>query len=161
MINTILAIDLGTQMGWALYTKGQPVISGSMSLKPSRFSGGGERYLRFLKFLEATHDMFKVDMVVYEEVRRHSSTDAAHVYGSFMGHLSSWCEGKTPTIPYSSIPVGTIKKHATGKGNASKEMMIEAAIALGYKPADDNEADALMLLHTVCDSYSILLPRRV
>ena len=45
------------------------------------------------------------------------------------------------------IPVGTIKKHATGKGNASKEMMIEAARKkLGYKDDDDNEADALWIL---------------
>lgn len=45
------------------------------------------------------------------------------------------------------IPVGTIKKHATGKGNASKDEMIEAMKARGHSPADDNEADALALLH--------------
>jgi Holliday junction resolvasome RuvABC endonuclease subunit len=42
--------------------------------------------------------------------------------------------------------VGTIKKHATGKGNASKEEMIAAARAKGFNPTDDNQADALMLL---------------
>jgi Holliday junction resolvasome RuvABC endonuclease subunit len=43
--------------------------------------------------------------------------------------------------------VGTIKRHATGKGNASKEAMIAAACARGYSPADDNEADAIAILH--------------
>ena len=44
-----------------------------------------------------------------------------------------------------------IKKHATGKGNASKPMMIEAARnKLGYTGADDNEADALWILD-LCD----------
>lgn len=44
------------------------------------------------------------------------------------------------------MPVGAIKKHATGKGNANKEQMVEAVRALGFHPADDNEADAIALL---------------
>ena len=43
--------------------------------------------------------------------------------------------------------MGTIKKHATGKGNANKAAMIATMQALGFQPADDNEADALALLH--------------
>ena len=38
-----------------------------------------------------------------------------------------------------------IKKFATGKGNANKQAMVDAAIALGYDPEDDNEADAIHL----------------
>lgn len=44
------------------------------------------------------------------------------------------------------MPVGTIKRHATGRGNANKEAMMAAIRALGHQPADDNEADALALL---------------
>ena len=43
--------------------------------------------------------------------------------------------------------MGTIKKHATGKGNAGKDDMIKAMQALGHPVTDDNEADALALLH--------------
>ena len=39
----------------------------------------------------------------------------------------------------------TLKKWATGKGNASKKKMINKAIKLGFKPIDDNEADAFHL----------------
>lgn len=49
-------------------------------------------------------------------------------------------------IPYSGVPVGTIKRHATGKGNAGKDQVIAAMRALGHRPGDDNEADALALL---------------
>ncbi|OSM04468.1 hypothetical protein MAIT1_05308 [Magnetofaba australis IT-1] len=42
---------------------------------------------------------------------------------------------------------GDDKKHATGKGNASKAQVIHAMKRLGHTPADDNEADALALLH--------------
>jgi hypothetical protein len=47
----------------------------------------------------------------------------------------------------SGVPVGTIKRHVTGKGSASKEAVIAAVRALGHDPVDDNEADALALLH--------------
>ena len=77
-------------------------------------------------------------------VIEHLGVDAAHAYGGFMAHLTAWCEHHQ--IPYQGIPVGTIKKHATGKGNASKDEMIAAARQLGHSPADDNEADALALL---------------
>ncbi|WP_445811149.1 hypothetical protein [Yoonia sp.] len=45
------------------------------------------------------------------------------------------------------MPVGTIKRHATGHGNAPKQAMIAAARARGYRPADDNEADAIAILY--------------
>ena len=44
-------------------------------------------------------------------------------------------------------PVGTIKKFATGNGRAGKPLIIAAARSWGFEPADDNEADALALLH--------------
>jgi Holliday junction resolvasome RuvABC endonuclease subunit len=81
----------------------------------------------------------------FEEVRRHASTDASHVYGGFLGLLTAFAEHHQ--IPYQGVPVGTIKKHATGKGNANKDAMVAAMRALGHQPADDNEADALALLH--------------
>jgi Holliday junction resolvasome RuvABC endonuclease subunit len=141
----ILALDLGTITGWALSVGHCPITSGTVSFKPSRYEGGGLRYLRFHGWLHQIRDLSRgIDRVYFEEVRRHSSTDAAHVYGGFLSHLSSWCENHT--IPYQGVPVGTIKKHVTGKGNANKEAVINAVKALGYHPNDDNEADALSLL---------------
>jgi Holliday junction resolvasome RuvABC endonuclease subunit len=61
-----------------------------------------------------------------------------------MGQLEAWAEHKK--IPYAGVPVGTIKKHVTGKGNVSKEEVIRAVMDRGYTPMDDNEADALALL---------------
>lgn len=89
----------------------------------------------------------QIDAVYFEEVRRHVGTDAAHVYGGFVATLTAWCENNQ--IPYEGIPVGTIKKAATGRGNASKEEMIQAMRAKGHNPKDDNEADALAILHLV------------
>lgn len=140
----ILALDLGTTMGWALRNAGV-IQHGFISFKGHRYEGGGMRYLRFGRWLSEVATSAEVSAVYFEEVRRHAGVDAAHVYGGLLATLTAWCESRD--IPYQGVPVGTIKRHATGKGNASKEQVIAAMRALGHPVADDNEADALALLH--------------
>jgi Holliday junction resolvasome RuvABC endonuclease subunit len=143
--SAIQALDLGTCTGWAMLTMSGQVVSGTHDFRPRRFEGGGMRYLRFMEWLTelATH-AHGIRRVVFEEVRRHAGTDAAHVYGGFLATLASWCEEHG--IPYEGVPVGTIKRHVTGKGNASKQAVIAAIKARGFNPVDDNEADALAIL---------------
>lgn len=141
----MLALDLGTTTGWALHGIDGLITSGTVSFRPGRFDGGGMRYLRFTNWLtEIDRLSGPVAAIWFEEVRRHAATDAAHVYGGLMATLTTWAELRG--IPYEGVPVGTIKRHATGKGNAPKEAMIAAARARGFSPADDNEADAIAIL---------------
>lgn len=142
---TILALDLGTSMGWAMSSPKNGIVSGTMSFRPGRYEGGGMRYLRFRLWLNEIHARtVSIDAIYFEEVRRHSGTDAAHIYGGFLAHLSSWCEAEM--VAYQGVPVGTIKRFIAGKGNADKQAVIAAVHARGFTPADDNEADALAIL---------------
>ena len=165
-MKSILSLDLGTTTGWALRSRDGSIVSGSQSFKPQRFEGGGMRYLRFTRWLTeiavaGNSNLFRddaervndtlLDQIVFEEVRNHAGVDAAHAYGGFSTHLASFAERHA--IPYEGVPVGTIKKHATGKGNAGKPLMMAAMQELGYKPVDDNEADALALLHYAIERY--------
>ncbi|ACI97506.1 hypothetical protein [Rhodospirillum centenum] len=141
----VLALDLGSTMGWALRSADGAIVSGTEAFRQDRWSGGGMRYLRFRRWLGEVATMTGgLGLVVYEEVRRHVGTDAAHVYGGFLATLTAWCEDRG--IAYEGVPVGTIKRFATGKGNAGKDAVIAAVRARGFQPADDNEADALALL---------------
>lgn len=149
--STILALDLGTTTGWALRGHDGLITTGTASFKPGRYDGGGMRYLRFTNWLtELDRLSGPISAIWFEEVRRHAGTDAAHVYGGLMASLTSW--GELRGIPYEGVPVGTIKRHATGHGNAPKHAMIAAAHARGYRPADDNEADAIAILHWALES---------
>ncbi len=144
-MSSILALDLGTTTGWALRTADGQTISGTQSFKPGRYEGGGMRFLRFRAWLAEVHTSAgTIGAVYFEEVRRHAGVDEAHVHGGLMATLTAWCEGQG--IPYAGVPVGTIKKHATRKGNADKAVMVAAMKAKGFDPVDDNEADALALL---------------
>jgi hypothetical protein len=121
------------------------IASGVTEFRPGRFEGGGMAFLRFERFLaDASEASGPFSVVVFEEVRAHAGTLAAQVYGGFLAHLTAWCERHA--APYLGVPVATIKRHVTGKGNASKEEVIAAIRARGHSPADDNEADALAVL---------------
>ena len=150
-MHNLLALDLGTKCGYAFGTADRLfMVSGVWKLHQDRFAGGGMRYLRFRQRLEEMLAVQPISEVVFEEVRRHAATDAAHVYGGLMATLTAWCEQNN--IPYQGVPVGTIKKFATGKGNASKDDVIAAVRGWGYEPESDDEADALALFHLHTDT---------
>ena len=63
-------------------------------------------------------------------------------------------------IRYVVLSPSTIKKLATGKGNAAKPaVLVEAVKRLGYDGSDDNESDAMWLLEAALQHYE--LPERV
>lgn len=140
----ILAIDPGTRCGWAVrYAVGME--SGTWDLGAKRFEGGGMRFVRLRAYLTELLDKVKPDVVVVEEIHRHMGADAAHLYGAIVGLIQEECERREPKVPYSSVHWATVKKLATGKGNAKKDAMLAAANArwqLQLGPKDENEADA-------------------
>lgn len=173
----ILVLDLGTNTGWALQDAAGIITSGNVSFKQNRFEGGGMVFLKFRRWLtemknncgsneikdsKGTINKFghtydssaRINAVYFEEVRAHKGVNAAHKYGGFLGQLTAWCEHHE--IAYQGIPVGTIKKHITGRGNASKEKVVEAVRKKGFAPKDDNEADAIALLDYVLNKYGII-----
>lgn len=137
----ILALDLGTRTGYA-WRRGDRIEHGFIDFKTKRMESPGMRYVRFKQWLNRYSP--NIENIVFEEVRRHIGTTAAHVYGGFLSHLTAFCAENE--IEYVGVPVGTIKKFATGKGNANKNMMILAARKAGRDIVDDNEADAYWIL---------------
>jgi Holliday junction resolvasome RuvABC endonuclease subunit len=145
VLTAALALDLGQHTGWALRTADGLITSGTLQFRPSRFEGGGMVFLRFRAWLQELDETAGgIGAVFFEEVARHLGTAASHAYGGYVAHLTAWAEALK--VPYEGIPVGTIKRHVTGRGNAGKVEVIAAMRARGFAPADDNEADALALL---------------
>jgi len=146
-------------MGYAFTDSGKVEVhqSGVWDLKPRRHEGGGMRYLRVRRNLEAllvSEQIGDRSAVFYEEVRGHKGTDAAHIYGGIVATIASVCEELG--VPYQGIPVGTIKKRATGKGNASKHSMVRAAhhewMIDGFEGLiSEDEADAMWVLQCGLD----------
>lgn len=144
----VLALDLGNRCGWSLFDTGQHIGSGVWTLQSDRqrrFEGAGMKWLRLGLCLDEILRTRLPQKVAVEEVRAHAGTDAAHAYGGALATVTMWCERHG--IPYEGIPVATVKRHATGKGNAKKDAMLAAARARWsfLTIEDDNHADALWI----------------
>ena len=134
----ILALDIATKTGWCTETS-----SGVWDFnKQKRGDSYGMRLIRFKSSVREILELEKIDIVVYERPAGMFKSSII-VASEMIGVLIALCEERQ--IQYTAYSATEIKKFATGKGNAKKEDMIKAAIALGFNPADDNEADAIHL----------------
>lgn len=138
----ILALDLGTKTGWALWRDGL-VLSGVQDFSLKRGDGKGMRFVYFERWMA---DMLAgVTLVAWEQAHNRGGA-ATEILNGFVCYTKALCDVRN--IPYTSVHSATLKKHATGSGRADKAKMIGAAGDrwAGQDIADDNQADALCLL---------------
>ena len=140
-----LGLDLGTHTGFAFLTterdRGMTMVSGAWDCSFKR--GHDSPSLRFAKFGESLGRWLELspDYCFYELVRFHRGVQAGHIYGGFLAQMQAQCDEYG--VPFVGLSVQEIKKHMTGKGNASKDQMVEAAKSRGYDPQSEDEADAI------------------
>jgi Holliday junction resolvasome RuvABC endonuclease subunit len=141
---TICALDLATKTGYASSASGI-VTSGVFCCASKPKEPWGAKFLRFRGWLRDWLEQEKPDALAYEEVRRWSSGDAAKAYCGLRAVMLMECYIRS--IPVEGYAVGTIKKPFTGKGNATKQEMIdEACRRYGNHITSDDESDALAIM---------------
>lgn len=138
-----LALDLGTALGFALVCKDGKIKHGAREFSPK--NGRGQRWESFRIWLAETIHENGIQHIAYEDVKRHSGTIAAHVYGGFLAVVEMIADRYSVTMH--AYGVGAIKSNWAGDGRADKETMVKMALARGLKTRDDNTADALAILN--------------
>lgn len=147
----VLALDLATTTGWALYAA-NVLTSGSQCF--ARYAGSksraaehvGEPFAKFGRWVRERIREDKPEVIVYEEVRRWSGASAAHCFGGYRGML--FAQAAIAGVRLVGYSPSEVKKFWTGKGNAKKPAMIAATLArVGISAVDDNESDAIALLY--------------
>ena len=133
----ILALDIATTTGWKTETS-----SGVWKLKQKKDDSTGMKLVRLKSYLKELITLEKIDIVVYERPAGMFKS-AIITESELIGVVLLLCEELS--LQCTAYSATEIKKFATGKGNAKKQDMIDAAVALGYNPEDDNEADAIHL----------------
>lgn len=138
-LNNVVALDVATKTGWASRHG-----SGVWDFAAKRDESKGMRLIRFRSKLKEMHSTDPIDVVVFERSAGRNQS-AVIVQSELHGVLKHFCEENS--IPYRAYSAGEIKKHATGKGNANKSKMVEAAKERfdHLDIIDDNHADALWL----------------
>jgi Holliday junction resolvasome RuvABC endonuclease subunit len=140
----LLALDVATTTGWAMLKDGL-ISSGFVKFKGDCH---GEKLHAFRNWLTETKSKFnEPPFIFFEESKgRHSSMKASQVLNGLRGVLLEW--SVSHDLGYIAVTASELKKATTGSGNADKRSMIAAVHLLGYPSVyDDNEADALALLH--------------
>jgi hypothetical protein len=177
-----LGIDIGTLTGVSLtyfdpavaWLPGErPIYSGQLDLSVGDFDSGAIRYVRLRQFLTKidpdlvmfedaayfTKENFGPKPTVHQVIAR--TARPIELLGSLKATIGTWCEERD--IPCVGFSIQAIKKRATAKGNANKEMVIRAAneeFGSGLEVEDyektgvDNIADSLYCLVLGLEMYS-------
>lgn len=147
----ILGIDPGSHTGWCLMKNGKVYESGVQDFSKRKGESNGATYLRFRSWLNSLLSSYPIKIVVYEYTFSRSQA-ASEILTNLRGRIQEECSALS--VEFAAVPATTLKKWATGKGNADKDQMMARAVAyLGRPPIDDNEADAVMVSAWGCEEY--------
>jgi len=145
-VSNLLALDLGTTMGWAV-VRGGMLTSGVERFPQREHAHPGSRLQGFVAWLDAMKRKHPgIDRIVYERapLAAFRSEEAARVHaqleGLLLAHCAEW------DIVVEAIHPVTLKRLVTGSSKADKQMML-SAVRMQYKGiTDHNEADAVALV---------------
>jgi Holliday junction resolvasome RuvABC endonuclease subunit len=153
-INTsILALDLANHTGYAVRRRDGKILHGVENFSPRASWSPGQRWQRFRSWLAETIVAHNINAIAYEVVIQggslkgggHKSGTAGDVYGGFKAVMEMVADSHRLEIH--PVYVATVKKTWTGNHQAKKPDMVAQAKARGFRVEDDNEADALAILH--------------
>jgi Holliday junction resolvasome RuvABC endonuclease subunit len=138
----VLALDIATKTGFATST-----ASGVWNLTPKKDESKGMRLIRFRTKLREMIQHHGFRLIVFEGAAVFSK-HPNFVGAEMIGVCKLACEELG--VDYMAYVPATIKKWATGNGHAGKPLMVKTARERwDMQSNDDNEADALAILHFV------------
>lgn len=150
----ILALDCATKTGWCLLDEAGKIIeSGVQSFDKRRGESNGLVFLRFRNWIAKLIEFRPggAQLLVYERAHMRGGAATELCVGLQTRVQEAAAEREIEALP---IPSTTLKKWATGSGQAKKIDMIRVASKhLGRPPIDDNEADAVLLAMYAYSEY--------
>ena len=139
----ILALDCAICTGFATLIDGN-IRSGVLHTRERTNESAGMKYLRFDAWLAEIHAIGHFDVIYYEKPHGLQGNAVESMNGFITGIHRFAAKSN---VEYKAVSPSTIKKFATGKGNAGKpEVKAWFERTIGRAPVDDNEADATALL---------------
>ena len=145
----ILALDCASKTGWAYKGPGQ-IVYGVQDFTKRRGESNGMVYLKLVGWLEK--NFCDANVIYYEQP--HQRGGGTSLLIGMVSHVESWATSHG--IEFTAVHTGTLKKGTVGKGNASKDDMMDwFREQTGHDPQDDNEADAYALLRFAMDELGI------
>lgn len=154
----VLTLDLGWAMGWCTWRRGEAIASGVVKLHAEHVDHG-IRLLAMAQWLtakriEILNSGEVLTDVVWEEITfvgRDNGPDAMHVHGKQLGNVERWCAFHK--ITRRGIPWNTVKKHVTGHGSASQQLVLKTVQQRFPDVVDHNQASAVAVMLTAQNKF--------
>ena len=147
----VLSLDLATNTGWAIYDGQITIGTANFSLK--RGESPGMRFLRCRSWLRDTLKLLqKIDLIVYEMPHQRGGAPTQVAMGLLAEVFAFAARANIETTVVHSM---TLKKWATGTGKSNKKAMVKEAQRRGYNVANNDEADAVLMLEYVLKDLNI------
>lgn len=116
----------------------EPGVGESLVMSPA---DGDRRLVRHRDVIERYTRRRTYDLAAIESVPGYMSNTGPleRVHGIYREVLARY------SVPFVYVSPSSVKLYATGDGGADKPAMVDAAVAIGAAPKNDNEADAIWL----------------
>lgn len=151
----ILSLDCAQHTGFYSCKEYGTVYFPNTDKAPKKLGEDYEQHKAFRDWIIGMVRKHGFKMIAAEDVNVGSQFSALRKLAQFQGILYEVCA--TLKIPLVVVNVVSLKRFATGKGNANKQEMMEAA-KKRWKfdcEGDDNLADAMHIFHYITKRYNI------
>jgi hypothetical protein len=156
----ILTLDLAKKLGWCAGVPGQTPRFGTVQL---RGSCHGEVYAALGNWLEDARQVHAPATIIFEAPLvsgQHLGMNAARLAFGMVGQVELFCWDNSITCLEEHV--GRTRKAVMGRGSfpkgKAKEEVARWLADRGYRPGDDNAADALLLFLHVEQTAGIRQP---
>ena len=147
----ILALDISSHTGYAVFDDGKLVDSGTWHLDAEDYAEKADQLSEnFCGIIfKDQNPEIHIDAVIFEQPMQYKFGSSYLTTGlQFYLHHIAWIWD----IPRYEISPTKMKKHITGKGNSTKQEVMNAIRELGYKPQSFDEADSIGIGLTYLDN---------
>lgn len=142
-MSTLLALDLSSNVGWALF---DPSLPKDRRVRFGTLAWGGEGYAavagKFLIWLIEFYSVERWDGMAWEEpwLKAGDKVDKMKI---LLGMPFMACGfAKAHNLPFTSVQPKELKKRMTDRQDADKADVIAACWSVGWKVGSEHEADA-------------------
>ena len=145
MIRTVLALDLSTRTGWAFGSAGSGPVHGVWLL--GKMSEGGRVFSCLMASLQDAIAVHQPDLVIMEAPlppQAQTAANTARLQFGLAAHVETVCFEHG--VRLEEERAGDVRRAVLGTFRADKSTIIEWCQRQGWTPAEDNDADALVLL---------------
>ena len=158
----VLAFDLSSHVGWALFDGRRLVRSDTWNTPPEMVGRFGRRFTAAYVFAREIITTQKPDLIAFEAPiqPRAGTRDLKNTHPlnlRFLQGLATIFEmvAHIEGVRCVEVANGTAKKRLTGSGRAKKPDMVVAAIKQGFIVANDHEADACAVALAALDHVGV------